>query len=136
VALMTTFQGLGTGYHRDLQQDKQIIFASVDGTIACLKMIALGLDHLDLLGDRCVEALERGDAIATDLTEHLVSLGVPFRVAYRQIGALVAEQRSKGMRLVDLTTTDLETSKLPLSLLEQLDVRASANKRAARYPSR
>jgi argininosuccinate lyase len=133
VALMATFQGLGTGYHRDLQQDKQIIFASVDGTIACLKMVALGLDHLDLLGDRCVEALERGDAIATDLTEHLVRLGVPFRSAYRQIGALVAAQRSKGMRLVDLTATDLEAVELPLSLLGQLDVRASASKRAARY---
>jgi argininosuccinate lyase len=130
---MATFQGLGTGYHRDLQQDKQIIFASVDGTIACLKMVALGLGHLDLLGDRCVDSLERGDAIATDLTEHLVTLGVPFRTAYRQIGALVAAQRSNGKRLVDLTATELEPIGLPLSLLEQLDVRASASKRAARY---
>jgi argininosuccinate lyase len=133
VALMATFQGLGTGYHRDLQQDKQVIFASVDGTIACLKMITLGLEHLDLVADRCVQALEQGDAIATDLTEHLVSLGVPFRVAYRQIGALVAMQRGRGARLMGLTAADLEAAKLPLSLLEQLDVRASAKKRAARY---
>jgi argininosuccinate lyase len=135
VALLTTFQGLGTGYHRDLQQDKQIIFASVDGTIACLKMITLGLGHLDLVADRCIAALEQGDAIATDLTEHLVSLGVPFRVAYRQIGSLVAGQRSKGVRLVSLTAADLEAAALPLSLLEQLDVGESARRRAARYPN-
>jgi argininosuccinate lyase len=134
VALMATFQGLGTGYHRDLQQDKQVIFTTVDGTIACLKMITLGLEHLSLVEDRCVEALERGDAIATDLTEHLVSLGVPFRSAYRQIGALVAAQRGKGARLIDLRPADLEAARLLLSLLERLDVRASAKSRAARYP--
>lgn len=133
VALMTTFHGLGTGYHRDFQQDKQLIFASVDGTVDCLKMITLGLSQLELLGDRCREALERGDSIATDLTEHLVAEGTPFRVAYQQIGALVATQRAKHKRLVELTGEDLDAAKLPRSLLEQLDVGASARKRAARY---
>lgn len=133
VALLTTFQGLGTGYHRDLQQDKQVIFASVDGTVDCLQMIGLGLQHLELLADRCRLALERGDAIATDLTEHLVAQGMPFRTAYQKIGALVASQRAKGKRLVELTAEDLEQAELPPSLLEQLDVVASARKRAARY---
>ncbi len=133
VALLTTFQGLGTGYHRDLQQDKQVIFASVDGTVDCLKMIGLGLEHLELLDERCRVALERGDAIATDLTEHLVANGTAFRVAYRQIGALVASQRAHGKRLVELTAEDLDAAGLPHSLLEQLDVVASARKRASRY---
>lgn len=133
VALLTTFQGLGTGYHRDLQQDKQVIFASVDGTVDCLQMIGLGLQHLELLADRCRLALERGDAIATDLTEHLVAQDMPFRTAYQKIGALVASQRAKGKRLVELTAEDLEQAELPPSLLEQLDVVASARKRAARY---
>jgi len=133
VALMATFQGLGTGYHRDLQQDKQVLFAAVDGTVSSIQMIALALDHLDLDAARCVEVLERGDAIATDLTEHLVSLGTPFRVAYRQIGALVASQRAAGKRLIDLGQAELDAAGLPASLLDQLDVRASATKRAARY---
>lgn len=133
VALMSTFQGLGTGYHRDLQQDKQVLFASVDGTADCLKMVALGLDHLGLVADRCRESLERGDAIATDLTEALVAHGTPFRVAYRQIGALVAKQRAAGRRLVDLDASDLEAAGLPTLLLEHLDVAASAKRRAARY---
>ncbi|MFO7563954.1 MAG: argininosuccinate lyase [Enhygromyxa sp.] len=136
VALLTTFHGLGTGYHRDFQQDKQVIFASVDGTVDCLKMIALGVGHLELLADRCRTALERGDAIATDLTEFLVAEGTPFRVAYRQIGALVASQRAQGKRLVELRGEDLDAAGLPRALLEQLDVVASARKRAARYSSR
>jgi argininosuccinate lyase len=96
-------------------------------------MISLGLAHLELLGDRCRVALERGDAIATDLTEHLVAQGTAFRVAYRQIGALVANQRAAGKRLVELTVADLDQAQLPHSLLEQLDVEASARKRAVRY---
>ncbi|MCA9698030.1 MAG: argininosuccinate lyase, partial [Myxococcales bacterium] len=136
VALMTTFQGLGTGYHRDLQQDKQVLFACVDGTVDCLRMVRLGLEHLGLVADRCRSTLERGDAVATDLTEALVAAGVPFRVAYRKIGALVAGQRSKDRRLVDLTAEDLAAAELPASLLEHLDVVASAKRRAARYPRR
>lgn len=133
VALMTTFQGLGSGYHRDFQQDKQLVFASVDGTVACLEMITLGLDHLTPNAARCLEVLAEGDAIATDLTEHLVSLGTPFRVAYRQIGALVAAQREQGRRLVDLRGEELDAAKLPRSLLDQLDLEACARRRSDRF---
>ena len=132
-ALLSTFQGLGTGYHRDLQQDKQLLFSCVDGTIDCLKMITLGLGHLTLDSERCRVALERGDAIATDLTERLVADGTAFRVAYRQIGALVAAQRARGRRLVDLEAEDLRAAGLPETLLEHLDVEASARTRAARF---
>ncbi len=133
VALMTTFQGLGTGYHRDFQQDKAILFANVDGTLSCLKMITLALDHFAPVADRCIDVLRKGDAIATDLTERLVALGMPFRVAYRKIGALVAQQRSKGKRLVELTVEDLAAVELPVDLLEHLDVAASARRRSAKF---
>jgi argininosuccinate lyase len=134
-ALLTTFQGLGSGYHRDLQQDKVLLFASVDGTLACLKMIALALPHLDLVAGACERALEDGDAIATDLCEHLVAGGMAFRDAYQKVGALVAGQREKGLRLVDLTAHDLAQADLPPTLLACLDVAASARNRARRFAS-
>jgi argininosuccinate lyase len=133
VALMTTFHGLGSGYHRDFQQDKQLIFASVDGTVASLDMIALGLDHLTLVPARCLEVLAEGDAIATDLTELLVSLGTPFRVAYRQIGSLVAKQRERGKRLVDLRAEDLDEAGLSHALLDHLDLEACARRRSDKF---
>ena len=133
-ALMATFQGLGSGYHRDLQHDKQLLFAAVDGAIACARMIALGLAHLELRPEPCLAALREGDAVATDLTEQLVAEGMPFRSAYRRIGALVAAQRSKGQRLVDLGADDLAAASLPLTLLEHLDPAASAARRARRFP--
>jgi len=133
VALMQTFQGLGSGYHRDFQQDKQLLFASVDGTVGCLKMIALGLRNIELVPDKCLDALRQGDAVATDLTEALVMDGVSFRDAYGAVGALVAGQRAKGLRLCDLTEEDLVAVDLPASLLMLLDPAESAKRRAAPF---
>jgi argininosuccinate lyase len=133
MGLLATFQGLGSGYHRDLQQDKTLLFSSVDGTLACLKMIAIALQSFELVPDVCLRALREGDAIATDLTEHLVAEGTPFREAYQKVGSLVASQRERGKRLVDLTAADLETAGLPASLLERLDPAASAVRRAKKF---
>lgn len=135
-ALMSTIQGLGTGYHRDFQQDKTIVFGCVQAVIADARMVRLGLRHLDLEPDACLEALRKGDAVATDMCEHLVALGTPFRQAYGIVGALVAAQREAGRRLTDLEAADLEAHGLPLALLEDLDPQRSAARRAARYAPR
>ncbi len=135
VSLLTTFQGLGSGYHRDLQQDKEILFRSFDGTVNALRMVALALEHMRPKAEPCLLALREGDAIATDLTEFLVKQGTPFRTAYRQIGALVAAQRAQGKRLYQLTKADLDAAGLPHSLLEHLDPATSARTRAARFNS-
>src|SRR5690606_2136013 len=106
-ALLATFHGLGSGYHRDLQQDKEIVFRAVDGTLDSLRMIALSLPHFEPVPERCLAVLAEGDAIATDLCEELVASGVAFRDAYKTVGALVARQRAAGRRLVDLGAEDL-----------------------------
>jgi argininosuccinate lyase len=133
VQLMTTFQGLGSGYHRDLQQDKEILFRAFDGTVNCLKMITLSLEHMEPKPERCLQALKEGDAVATDLTEHLVAEGMAFRTAYRHIGALVAAQRAQDKRLYQLTEADLDAAGLPHSLLDLLDPAASARRRAEKF---
>jgi argininosuccinate lyase len=127
---MTTFQGLGAGYHRDLQQDKQIIFASVDGTIDCLRMIAIALSHFEPKPEACMKALRDGDSVATDLCEGLVALGTPFRDAYGKVGKLVADQRAKGQRLADLTQAELEAAGFPGSLFDRLDPAVAAERRS------
>lgn len=129
-ALFGLMQGLGSGYHRDLQHDKATIFSAVDGVLGCLDMIALGLRHIGLDAKACHEALADGDAIATDLCEALVAGGMPFRDAYRAIGGLVTAMRGRGKRLVDLDTSDLAAAHLDAGLLERLDPIASARRRS------
>ena len=133
VALMGTFHGLGSGYHRDLQQDKEIVFRAVDGTLDVLRMMAIALRHFEPVEDACLQALAKGDAIATDLCEALVAAGTPFRDAYGQVGSLVVKQREAGKRLVDLTAEDLAGLGLGPELLAQLNLKESARRRAARF---
>ncbi|MBC7975521.1 MAG: argininosuccinate lyase, partial [Myxococcales bacterium] len=130
VALLGVLHGIGSGYHRDLQLDKPLVFAAVDGVRGCLEMIALGLGHLELDAERCRAALVDGDAIATDLCEALVAGGVPFRDAYRSIGALVRAQRAAGLRLADLDAGTLDAHGLPHTLLGRLDPVEAARRRS------
>lgn len=133
LALMGTFAGLGSGYHRDLQQDKEIVFRAVDGTLDVMRMMALALSHFEPVEDACLAALAKGDAIATDLCEALVAAGRPFREAYGEVGALVVGQRAVGKRLVDLTAEDLQGLGLTADVLARLNLRESARRRAARF---
>lgn len=133
VQLMVTFQGLGAGYHRDLQQDKQVIFAAVDGALDTLRMIEISLQHFGVLPEPCMRALVAGDAVATDLCEGLVAGGMAFRDAYGKVGALVAAQRDAGKRLADLGAEDLQAAGIDPALLERLDPTAAAERRAARF---
>ena len=133
VQLMVTFQGLGAGYHRDLQQDKQVIFAAVDGVIDTLRMIEISLANFEVLPEPSMRALIAGDSVATDLCEGLVAGGMAFRDAYGKVGALVAAQRDAGKRLADLTAADLEAAGLDPALTERLDPVLAAKRRAARF---
>lgn len=133
VQLMVTFQGLGAGYHRDLQQDKQVIFAAVDGVIDCLRMIEISLGQLELNAEPCLQALVRGDSVATDLCEGLVAGGLPFRDAYGKVGALVVAQREQGKRLADLDRDALQAAGLDPDLVERLDPTTAARRRASRF---
>jgi argininosuccinate lyase len=128
--LLGLMQGLGSGYHRDLQHDKALLFSCVDGVSGCLDMVALGLGHFELSADACREALIEGDAVATDLCEALVAGGMPFRDAYRRIGALVNATRAAGRRLATLDAEDLTREGLPATLAEHLDPVRAAHRRS------
>ncbi|MBK6917974.1 MAG: argininosuccinate lyase [Deltaproteobacteria bacterium] len=132
--LLALFGGLGSGYHRDLQHDKTLLFSAVEGVCGCLDMTALGLRHITLVPAKCRAALVEGDAIATDLCEALVLEGVPFRDAYRSIGALVSELRAAGRRLASLDAAELAARGLPASLAERLDPEAVARRRSVPRP--
>ena len=89
-ALATLLKGLPSSYHRDLQQDKEHLFPAVDTVGETLEILTLVVNRMRVVSSRTGPALERGFLTATDLAEHLVSRGVPFRTAHEQVGRLVA----------------------------------------------
>ncbi len=103
---LATLKGLPLSYNRDLQEDKEPLFDSVDqirlGLIALTGMV----DTITFNTDVMAAAADDPLALATDLAEILVRDGVPFRDAHAVVGELVRESLSTGRSLADLAVSD------------------------------
>jgi argininosuccinate lyase len=104
VALLTTLKGLPMTYNRDMQEDKESIFDSVDQIKMILTVYAGMIPEIEVDSRRTREAANDPGLLATDLADYLVIHGVPFRQAHEIIGKLVAYslQVRKGFADLDL----------------------------------
>jgi argininosuccinate lyase len=103
VALLTVLKGLPLTYNRDLQEDKEPLFDAVDSTAATLRMLTEVITVVHFNADVMWVAARDPALQATDVAEHLVANGVPFREAHTIVGALVAQTIAGGRTLADLT---------------------------------
>src|SRR5580658_6252896 len=99
VALLTLVKGLASGYNRDQQEDRLPVLEAGPLALGCVQTVSLALPHVAFVADRGARSLEEGFTQATDLAEALVRKGVPFREAYKAVGALVAEAVRDGVAL-------------------------------------
>ncbi len=106
-ALMVLVKGLPTSYHRDLQQDKEHLFAVADIVSDALEVLGLLLEDFEVRRDRSSSALEHGFLMATELAEYLVARGVPFRAAHRRVGEVVKYCVAEGLELGTLPLDEL-----------------------------
>jgi argininosuccinate lyase len=104
VALLTTLKGLPSGYNKDLQEDKEALFETIDTLALELPLAAAMIRTLHVDEARMAAALDAA-ALATDLADYLVRAGVPFREAHTLTGRAVARAESLG---VSLDTLELE----------------------------
>ena len=107
VALLTVVKGLPMSYNRDLQEDKEPLFDTVDTLLLILPVATRMIEGLKFDFERLRRAADDPYAPATDLADHLVRKGVPFREAHRQAGAAVAYAISRKKALTDLTAEEL-----------------------------
>ena len=90
VAILTAIKGLPLTYNRDLQEDKEPLFDSIDTLHLALAVNAEMIRSLTLREQRCAEAAADPMLLATDLADVLVLSGVPFRQAHELVGKAVA----------------------------------------------
>ncbi|MBO5163371.1 MAG: argininosuccinate lyase [Ruminococcus sp.] len=102
VTLLTMMKGLPLAYNKDMQEDKEAIFDTVDNVKLCVKTFTPMLATMRVLKDNMRNAAARGFINATDCADYLVKKGMPFRDAYKITGTLVAECISKGLTLETL----------------------------------
>jgi argininosuccinate lyase len=105
VGLLTLLKGLPTGYNRDLQEDKALLFDSVDTLALVLPALAGAVATARFRPERARAALDT-QLLATDLADYLVRGGVPFRSSHEAVGALVRRSEERGCRLDELSDED------------------------------
>ena len=105
MALLTVMKGIPLAYAKDLQEDKEPFFDTVDTVRAVLDVMAGAWETMVVHPDRMAEALD-GMVLATDLADYLARKGIPFRECHRIVGRLVRDALSAGKQLQDV---DLET---------------------------
>ncbi|HVT26723.1 MAG TPA: argininosuccinate lyase [Lacipirellulaceae bacterium] len=101
-SLFVLLKGLPLSYNRDLQEDKERLFDSVDTVAACLELASLIVAGAQLNRQVIAARLDEGYLDATTLMEHLVMQGVPQRTAHEIIGRLVATAMKSGVPLAKL----------------------------------
>jgi argininosuccinate lyase len=105
--LLATLKGLPLAYNRDLQEDKEPIFDSLDQLLILLPAIAGMISTLTFHPDRLAELAPKGFSLATDIADWLVRQRVPFAEAHEIAGACVRRCEAEGIELTDLSTADL-----------------------------
>nr|WP_233507059.1 argininosuccinate lyase [Jiangella anatolica] len=105
--LLTSLKALPLAYNRDLQEDKEPVFDSVDTLTVLLPAFTGMVATLRFNVARLEELAPQGFSLATDIAEWLVREGVPFRSAHEIAGACVRACESRGLELWDLTDEDL-----------------------------
>jgi argininosuccinate lyase len=132
--LLATLKAQPLAYNRDLQEDKEPVFDSVEQLELLLPAIAGMLATLVFHTERLAELAPAGFTLATDIAEWLVRQGVPFRVAHEAAGESVRVAEARGTGLDELT--DEEFAKINPALTPQvrevLTVEGSVRSRSAR----
>jgi len=108
--LLTTLKGLPLTYNRDLQEDKEGLFDTVDTLIPTLTIFADMLSKMSLNKTRLLDAAQGSYVLATDIADYLVSQGVPFREAHRIVSALSQDLAAQGRQFHELTLEEYKKS--------------------------
>jgi argininosuccinate lyase len=103
VSILTLMKSLPMAYNKDMQEDKEPLFDTVDTLKICVDVYTRMFKNIEIHKDRMRDACTRGFLNATDLADYLVSKGLPFRKAHAVSGRAVAYAVNQGKELHDLT---------------------------------
>ena len=106
MALLTTMKGLPLAYNRDMQEDKEGFFDTVDTLLSSLEVFTGMVTTLRVKAENVEQAVKRGYILATDLADYLVKKGEAFRTAHDIVGRLVSCAMEKGKSFSQLSLSE------------------------------
>ncbi|HQZ96296.1 MAG TPA: argininosuccinate lyase [Pyrinomonadaceae bacterium] len=108
MGLLATIKGLPLAYNKDMQEDKEAVFDTVDTVSISLRAASIVLDNATLNEERALAAATKGYLNATELADYLVKKGVPFRTGHEIVGRAVLYAISEGKELHELSVEQLK----------------------------
>ena len=134
MGLLTTLKGLPLAYNKDMQEDKEGVFDSLDTVKMCLEVLAPMLMTMKVNAKNTYRAAQKGFINATDLADYLVKKGMPFRAAYKIVGTIVAECIDKDCVLDNLPLADYQkhSELFAEDLYEEISLESCVNKRLSK----
>lgn len=130
MGILTVMKGLPLTYNRDLQEDKEGFFDTVDTLAVVLDVFNGMLRTMRVFPDRAEQAAKESYALATDFADYLVRKGLPFRQAYTIVGGLVDHAMAEGLGLDEIDISTLRSfSPLFEEDIRRIDTMASVNAR-------
>lgn len=133
MSILTVMKGLPLAYDKDMQEDKEALFDSVDTIKTCLPIFATMLSTSTIKVENMKKAAEKGFINATDVADYLAKKGMPFRDAYKCSGQLVAVCISTNNTLNSLPLEEYKkiSSLFDNDIYETIDLKNCVEKRSS-----
>ena len=106
MALLTTMKALPLSYNKDMQEDKEGLFDTVDTLLSTVEVFTGMVETLKVKSENARRAVERGYILATDLADYLVKKGEAFRTAHALVARLVSYAMEKNKSLLKLSLAE------------------------------
>ena len=134
MATLTMLKGIPLAYNKDMQEDKEAIFDSVETVIKCIEVFIPMIATMTSLKDNMYAAAKRGFINATDLADYLTKRGLPFRSAYKIVGTIVGKCVKEGLTLDEMSLDEYKAHSdiFAEDLYEEISLEACVKKRISR----
>ncbi len=129
--LFTVMKGTPLAYNKDFQEDKESLFDAVDTWKASILIFANMLEKTEFNLEEIKKQLNKGFLNATDIAEHFVKLGIPFREAHSIVGRMVKVCEDNNCDFTELTDKELKQidERISKELLGDISISACVNNR-------
>ena len=134
MATLTMLKGLPLAYNKDMQEDKEAVFDSVETVKKCLEIFIPMVQTMKPIPENMYAAAKRGFINATDLADYLTKRGVPFRTAYKIVGTVVGKCVKENKTLDEVTLDEYKEFSDVFSddLYEEISLETCIRKRISR----
>ncbi len=129
--MLTVLKGIPLAYNKDMQEDKECIFDSIETVKKCLKVFAPMIETMNVLTGNMYSAAQKGFINATDLADYLTKKGMPFRSAYKIVGQIVAFCINNDLVLETMSLEDYNkySDLFEADLFEEISLETCVSKR-------